>query len=76
MEETELFDIVQQKMQYEQWSQQQISQRLTLEDRYKSISFNTIYRVIKADLFNLPDLLGKSYYIVKEKPIKQVIIKK
>ena len=45
-------------MQHEQWSPQQISERLQLENTGKSISFNTIYRGIKSGLFNLPDLLG------------------
>ena len=67
LEDAELFDIVQQKMQDEQWSPQQISQRLALENTGKSISFNTIYRTIKAGLFNLPDLLGK--YLLRRKGI-------
>lgn len=67
LEDAELFDIVLQKMQDKQWSPQQISQRLALENTGKSISFNTIYRTIKTGLFNLPDLLGK--YLLRRKGI-------
>ncbi|MBR1819105.1 MAG: IS30 family transposase [Neisseriaceae bacterium] len=70
LEDKELFDIVQQKMQYEQWSPQQISERLQLENTSKSISFNTIYCGIKAGLFNLPNLLGNRLLRRKGKPYK------
>ena len=46
LEDSELFDIVKHKMQHKQWSSQQISKRLQLENTGKSISLNTIYRGI------------------------------
>ena len=55
LRDPEIYAIVKEKFLEEQWSPEQISARLALEQGVQRISYNTIYRGIYAGMFDTPE---------------------
>ncbi len=55
LEQAPLFEQVRHLFLDEQWSPEQISERIRMENGQKTISFNTIYRAIYAKMFDTPE---------------------